>query len=191
MMTLMGTRGDVKKLEKIGFSAYLNKPVKLSSLFNCLLNVSGLQDNNDKENKKIVTQYTLLENEKNMFRILLVEDNKINQKVAMVSLKRMGYHVNPVSNGLLALKALEISEYDLVLMDCQMPEMDGYESTAQIRNSESKVKNHSIPVIAMTANATKEDKAKCLKAGMDDYLAKPFKPQLLADMLKKWLPEHD
>ncbi len=191
MMTLMGTRGDVKKLEKIGFSAYLNKPVKLSSLFNCLLNVSGLKDNDDKENKKIVTQYTLLENEKNKFRILLVEDNKINQKVAMVSLKRMGYHVNPVSNGLLALKALEISMYDLVLMDCQMPEMDGYEATAQIRNSESKVKNHSIPVIAMTANATKEDKAKCLKAGMDDYLAKPFKPQLLDDMLKKWLPEHD
>jgi len=186
MMTGMGIRGDAKTTEKIGFAAYLNKPVKQSYLYDCLLQAFNP---GRKNNEKIITQYSLLENEKNRFHILLAEDNKINQKVALVNLKKMGYLVDLVENGMQALDALEKKDYDIVLMDCLMPEMDGCEATFQIRNPKSRVRNHKIPVIAMTANIAKEDQEKCLAAGMNDYMFKPFKPDMLSHVLKKWLPE--
>ena len=93
------------------------------------------------------------------------------------------------TNGLEAVRALEILDYDLVLMDCQMPEMDGYEATAAVRNPHSKVLNHHVPIIAMTANAMREDRDNCLEAGMDDYMSKPVKKDIVSKMLEKWLAE--
>ncbi len=119
--------------------------------------------------------------------ILLAEDNLINQKVALRMLKALGYNVDAVGDGRQALAALEKFNYDLVLMDCMMPEIDGYEATSLIRNQSSSVLNHHVPIIAMTANALAEDKNTCLAAGMDDYLAKPVKKEVLAAMLEKWL----
>jgi CheY-like chemotaxis protein/HPt (histidine-containing phosphotransfer) domain-containing protein len=103
-------------------------------------------------------------------------------------LKNLGLRADAVANGQEALKALEAIPYDLVLMDCQMPVMDGYEATRQIRNPRSAVPNHAAPIIAMTANAVRGDREKCLQAGMNDYMAKPASLQTLADVLEKWLP---
>jgi PAS domain S-box-containing protein len=119
-------------------------------------------------------------------RILLVEDNIINQKVAQSILGRLGCKADAAANGLEAVRALELINYDIVLMDCQMPEMDGYEATAMVRNPESKVLNHKVPIIAMTANAMKGDREQCIEAGMDDYLTKPVKKADLAVMLERW-----
>jgi two-component system, sensor histidine kinase and response regulator len=118
---------------------------------------------------------------------LLVEDNMTNQKVALNILKRFGYNTDAAANGKAAIKALEMNPYDIVLMDCQMPEMDGYETTGEIRNPASKVLDHGVPVIAMTAHAIKGDREKCLEAGMDDYLCKPVNPRELCDMIDKWI----
>jgi len=120
-------------------------------------------------------------------RILLVEDNVINQKVAQHILNALGYSVYVAINGFEAVRALELIHCDLVLMDCQMPVMDGYEATAEIRNVNSKVLNHNIPIIAMTANAMSGDRETCIAAGMNDYLAKPVKKNILAETLERWL----
>ncbi len=191
MMTSMGAKGDTRKFEKIGFAAYLSKPVKQSYLFECLTTIVGSGTADTKRDTQIVTQYTLSENRNFKFKILLAEDNEINQKVALATLDKLGFRADSVNDGKQAVQALEKIKYDIVLMDCQMPEMDGYEATKQIRNPKSRVIDHNIPVIALTAHATKDDRDICLKAGMDDYIAKPFQPQLLADMLKKWLPEYN
>ena len=188
LMTSMGNRGDASKFEKIGFAAYLTKPVKQSYLFDCLALVSG----NHKRDKNIqqtdiITIHSLSESKKLRAKLLLVEDNVVNQKVAQLLLKKLGFQTDVASNGLEAIQLLQKYPYALVLMDCQMPEMDGYEATAQIRKSNNNTLNSKIPIIAMTANAMKGDRDKCIEAGMDDYLSKPVNPDRLADMLKKWL----
>ncbi len=188
LMTSMGQRGDSKRLEKIGFAAYLTKPIRQSKLYDCLATVTGMQKETTKDRStKIITRHSLAEDRKQKVRILLAEDNMINQKVALNILKKLGYSADAVANGEEAVKALEMIPYDIVLMDCQMPEMDGYEATGEIRNPESKVLDHKVPVVAMTANAMKGDRENCLKAGMDDYLSKPVKPRQLSEMLDKWL----
>jgi two-component system, sensor histidine kinase and response regulator len=121
-------------------------------------------------------------------KILLVEDNHVNRRVAHSMLSSLGYEADDALNGLEAVLMLERSSYDLVLMDCQMPEMDGYEATAKIRSMHSSVLDHDIIVIAMTANCMAGDREKCLDAGMNDYLAKPVKKKLLAEVLERWLP---
>lgn len=192
MMTSMGQRGDAKRLEEIGFAAYLTKPVKPSQLYDCLATVTGMQKQTAEEQSvEIVTRHSLSENQKRRVRILLAEDNIINQKVAISILGKLGYSADTVANGQEAVEALEMISYDVVLMDCQMPEMDGYEATGEIRNPNSKVTDHKVPVIAMTANAMQGDREKCLEAGMDDYLTKPVKPQELSDMLEKWIAKQD
>ena len=120
-------------------------------------------------------------------RILLAEDNAINQKVALHMLQKLGYSADVVANGQQAVVSLSQIAYDLVLMDCMMPVMDGFKTTAVIRDPVSTVLNHNIPVIAMTANAMKEDRDKCIAAGMDDYVSKPVKKEALAAVLEKWL----
>jgi signal transduction histidine kinase/DNA-binding response OmpR family regulator len=120
-------------------------------------------------------------------RVLLVEDNAINQKVALSLVSNLGCRADVAANGEEAVEALKMINYDLVLMDCMMPVMDGFEATAAIRDPESGVLNHRIPIIAMTANAMPEDREACLKAGMDDYLMKPVKKKELAMIFDKWL----
>ena len=192
MMTSLGQRGDAKRLEQIGFAAYMTKPVKQSQLCDCLATVTSTKKEMLKDQPAtIVTRHSVAEDKKHKQRILLVEDNITNQKVTLNILKRFGYSADAVSNGKEAVKALGIIPYDIVLMDCQMPEMDGYEATGEIRTPESKVLDHRVPIIAMTANAMKGDREKCLKAGMDDYLCKPVNPQELNDMLEKWIAKQD
>jgi len=119
----------------------------------------------------------------------MAEDNITNQQVVVGILKKLGLRADTVANGAEAVKALESIPYDLVLMDVQMPEMDGLEATRQIRNPRSAIPNRSIPIIAMTAHAMQGDKEKCLEAGMDDYVVKPVSPRALAEAMEKWLPE--
>jgi two-component system sensor histidine kinase/response regulator len=188
LLTSMGKRGDVARLREIGFSAYLNKPLKPSRLYDCLMTViSGRRV--DSSARTIVTRHSIAEERKHKIRILLAEDNPTNQKVALAILDKLGYRVDAVANGLEALKALAKVPYDLVLMDVQMPEMDGFEATQRIRDVTSKVRTHDIPIIAMTAHALKGDREKCLEAGMDDYVSKPVKPQELLKAIGRCLLE--
>ena len=120
-----------------------------------------------------------------------MEDNLTNQMVATGLLENLGYQSCIASSGTEAIKALETSPYDLVFMDCQMPGMDGFETTAIIRDPHSGVMNHAVPIIAMTAHAMKGDREKCIASGMDDYLSKPIKSSELSDMLLKWLKKHE
>ncbi len=124
-------------------------------------------------------------------RILLVEDNIVNQKVAAGILKQNGYKVSIASDGKKAIQALEKSLYDIVLMDCQMPVMDGYEASRIIRDPESNVRNHAVPIIAVTANAMQGDRKKCLTAGMNDYISKPLQIEKLLQVLQKWIHGKD
>ena len=120
-------------------------------------------------------------------RILLAEDNPVNQKVALAMLKKLGCRTDVVDSGLMAVKAMQTNAYDLVLMDCQMPEMDGFEATRAVRQREAATSSPGIPIIAMTASAMQADRDKCLQAGMSDFIAKPVQSGELAEMLARWL----
>ncbi|MCB2146882.1 MAG: response regulator [Deltaproteobacteria bacterium] len=189
MLTSRGLRGDSQRMKEIGFAGYLLKPVKRQHLFECLVQVlarspqtaSGLHSP-----EPMVTRHTIDEARHKERRLLVVEDNLVNQKVAMLLLEKMGYRVDVAANGRDAVDALKQVRYDLVLMDQQMPEMDGLEATRVIRAS-AEVTNRRVPIIAMTANALKGDRERCLKAGMDDYLSKPVKPAQLKNKLDQWL----
>jgi CheY-like chemotaxis protein len=120
-------------------------------------------------------------------RILLAEDNLVNQKVALAMLRKLGCRTDVVANGRDAVKALKNSSYDLLLMDCQMPVMDGFEATRIIREKEAEMKSKAMPIIALTASAMQADRERCLQAGMSDFIAKPVQPKELAEMLARWL----
>ncbi len=190
MFTSIAQRGDARRISEIGFAAYLPKPLKQSLLYDCL--VTLLSDGTSKvDRKQLMTRHTLAENRKLNKKILLVEDSIDNQKIGTWHLKKLGYCVDCVANGIEAVEAVKSIPYDMVLMDCQMPEMDGYEATAAIRKWESELgitNNESrITIIAMTANAMKGDREKCLDAGMDDYIAKPMNATKLQETLEKWV----
>ena len=188
MMTSLGQRGDAKRTQEIGFAAYLTKPVRQSDLLGCLAALLSGQAVGQPA-RPIVTRHSIREMRRGAVRILLAEDNISNQEVAVGILKKLGLRVESVANGAEAVKALETIPYDLVLMDVQMPEMDGLEATRQIRNLQSAVRNHQIPVIAMTVHAMQGDREKYIEAGMNDYVSKPASAQALADVLDKWLPK--
>jgi CheY-like chemotaxis protein/HPt (histidine-containing phosphotransfer) domain-containing protein len=186
LMTSLGHRGDAKKMEQIGFSAYLQKPARHSELSGCLSAV--LTSTATQLAQPIVRRHAIREMRHAVVRILLAEDNITNQQVAVGILKKLGLRADAEANGAEAVHALETLPYDLVLMDVQMPVMDGLRATLEIRNPRSAVRNHEIPIIAMTAHAMQGDREKCLKAGMNDYVSKPVNPKALADALDKWLP---
>ena len=163
--------------------AHLTKPVRLDSLHTLLGDLIHGEDSSARKPENAPQKQAAV---KAGGRVLVVEDNEINQMVAVGMLESLGYTVECADNGLLALQALEDNIYDVILMDCQMPEMDGYEATGRIRkhNNPGVV---ATPIIALTANAMSGDSEKCIAAGMDDYLAKPFEPDLFEEKILYWM----
>jgi CheY-like chemotaxis protein len=184
MMTSVGKRGDAKRMEAIGFSVYLTKPVRQSDLLESLRAVLG-EESNKKVETTLHTRHSIRELRTNTFRILVAEDNVTNQFVALGILKKLGFSADAVANGAEAVKALESIPYDLVLMDCQMPEMDGFAATRAIRRAEEETAHH-VPIVAMTANAMRGDREKCLEVGMDDYISKPVDANVLFETVMRW-----
>ena len=185
VMFPLGRREDAQYFVSKGFAATLTKPVRLSEFGNTLAAVLSGEKIRSKEHDRIRHSHGGVK--QTHVRILLAEDNITNQIVAKGILDKFGYYVDAVANGLEAVSALENLPYDLVLMDVQMPEMDGLEATRMIRSRASKVVNSDIPVIAMTANAMAGDREKCLNAGMNDYISKPVDPNILVEKIKTWL----
>jgi CheY-like chemotaxis protein/HPt (histidine-containing phosphotransfer) domain-containing protein len=172
ILTSLGHLMDDAQLEKIGIDACLVKPVKQARLYECLTGKSALP-RKPVESKPLAL--TVRGAPPEPLRILLAEDNVINQKVAVAQLRKLGYSPDVVGNGMEALQAVQRHRYDIILMDCQMPQMDGYESSRQIRQREQTEGGKPVYIIAMTANAMQGDREKCLQAHMNDYLAKPVK----------------
>jgi two-component system, sensor histidine kinase and response regulator len=187
MITSLGERGEARRLVQIGFSGYLSKPVRREQLRRCLETVMGFSDEETAVDRPLITSHVLAESRQGSRRVLIVEDNLVNQKVARAMIEKLGLLVEIASNGREALEKLSNHTFDLIFMDCQMPEMDGYEATACLRNPAYHVLNPNTPIIAMTANAMKGDREKCLKAGMDDYVSKPINPVELAAAIERWL----
>ncbi len=188
MMTSVGQRGDARQMAEIGFSAYLTKPVRQSDLFDSLAAVLA-GESVLKEPLPLVTRHTVREMRRRGVRILLVEDNFTNRQVAEGILKKLGLRSDAAVNGAEALERLSATEYHLVLMDIQMPGMDGLAATRAIRAGEAGERARTIPIIAMTAHAMRGDREKCLEAGMDDYISKPVSPDRLGELVEKWLTE--
>jgi len=187
LLTSLGQRGDAREMEEIGFSAYLMKPARQSDLFDSLSTVlAGAPVS--RTSRHIVTRHAVREMRRSAIRILLAEDNLTNQQVALGILKKLGLRADAVGDGSEAIRALETIPYDLVLMDVQMPVMDGLEATRLIRDPRSAVLRRGIPIIAMTAHAMQGDRERCLEAGMDGYVTKPISPDALAEALDRWLP---
>ena len=185
VLTSLGRRGDALHLRDIGCNAYLVKPVRQSLLLDTINTVFSAHIEEETKPRTIVTRHTVAEKKRREIRILLAEDNPVNQKVVSVLLNKAGYTVDVVENGRLAVEAVDSNKYNLVFMDVQMPEMDGFKATKAIREREGEG-NH-IPIIAMTAHAMKGDRKVCLNAGMDDYISKPIKPQELYEVIEKWV----
>lgn len=189
MMTSAGQRGDARRLQAIGFAGYLSKPVKSQILRDSLHAVlSGPVTAEPEKAPPLVTRHSVNEQQRRAGRILLVEDNITNQKVALALLKKLGYQgVVVADNGAAAIEQLKKAGFDLVLMDCQMPVLDGLAATAEIRAGASGEHNINVPVVAMTAHALAEQRQQCLDIGMNDYLAKPVQLEELEGILDKWL----
>ncbi|MGE5357694.1 MAG: two-component regulator propeller domain-containing protein [Bacteroidales bacterium] len=185
MLTSMGTAGDAVRLAQSNFAAYLTKPIREAQLRSCLMMLAGRRPEDGVQ--PLVTRHTIREASRRL-RVLLAEDNRTNQKVATIMLERLGHQVVVAANGVEAVNALRAEPYDLVLMDVQMPEMDGLEATKRIRAGEPGVINPRIPIVAMTAHAMKGDREQCLESGMDAYLAKPIKPAELRDVIEQLVP---
>jgi len=181
MFTSVGKRGDAARMHKIGFAAYLTKPLKHRQLYDSLAIVLGMKAE-EHAIQPILTRYTLEENRRASAHLLLAEDNKVNQKVASKMLDKMGYKVTCVGDGQQAINELKETRFDAILMDVQMPVLDGLSATRKIRKLAPEENCHpGIPIIALTANAMKGDRDKCLQAGMNDYVSKPIrKKELLA-----------
>ena len=188
MLTSLDKSQNCRRLKKIGFTSCLTKPVKRRHLYSCLLSAFGKRiDSSDKKKNYFFKENAILSDSERKIKVLLVEDNQINQKVAAYMLKNLGFRADIAGNGKEALISLEKISYDVVLMDVQMPVMDGFEATKIIRDPSSNVKNHNIPIIGMTAHAMKGYKEKCLEAGMNNYVPKPVNPQELFLAIKEEL----
>jgi len=186
MLTSVGQRGDAARCRELGIAAYLIKPIRQSELLRAILEALGKPSGTLKR-PPLVTRHSLRETQA-AAHILLAEDNAVNQKLAMRLLEKRGLSVTAAGNGKEVLAALEKQSFDLVLMDIQMPEMDGFEATALIREKEKLTGAH-LPIIALTAYAMKGDEERCRAAGMDDYIAKPIRPQDLFRVIHRLLPE--
>jgi two-component system, sensor histidine kinase and response regulator len=189
LLTSTGLRGEAEQARRVGFAAYLTKPVRQSKLYDAIATVMEALPVHD---VPIVTTHSIerarahARERRRRAHVLVAEDNAVNQKVAVRMLERLGYQADVVANGLEALEALSRVRYAAVLMDVQMPEMDGYEATAEIRRLEEG-QDRRTPIIAMTANAMQGDREQALEAGMDDYVPKPVKADELEAVLDRWV----
>jgi signal transduction histidine kinase/DNA-binding response OmpR family regulator len=176
-----------QKCKDVGFTAFLTKPARREILLRTIAKILGGRSDDPRQPKdqKLITQYSIREELKQSIRILLAEDNPVNQKLATIILTKAGYKVTAVTSGRQALETFTNNpgDFDAILMDIQMPEMDGYEATRRIRQTGF----NDIPIIAMTANAMKGDRELCLEAGMNDYITKPIKREIVFQTLEKWL----
>ena len=186
MLTSAGHRGDGERCKVLGISAYLLKPIRQSELREAIARVLGAKEQQGAI--PLITRYSLYDarDPQSILSVLLVEDNPVNQRLATRMLEKRGHRVVLAGNGREALEALEKASFDLVFMDVQMPEMDGFQATAAIRQKETTTGEH-MPVIALTAHAMKGDREKCLAGGMDGYLTKPIRPRELDDLLESYL----
>jgi CheY-like chemotaxis protein len=184
MLSSSGHRGDAVRCEELGVASYLLKPIRQAELREAIARVLGAVAEHREE--PILTKDTLESDKMHaVLDVLLAEDNAVNQKLAKVLLEKRGHKVTLAGNGREALEALQQSHFDLVLMDVQMPEMDGITATMALRNREQQTGRHQA-VIAMTALAMKSDRERCLEAGMDGYLAKPIRAHELDEILEKY-----
>jgi two-component system, sensor histidine kinase and response regulator len=186
MLTSAGHQGDAVRCQELGVLAYLLKPIRQSELREAIARVLGAPKQTGAI--PLITRYSLgdARDPDSILRILVAEDNAVNQRVAIRLLEKRGHRVALAANGREALEALEKETFDLVLMDLQMPEMGGIEATAALREKE-RIRGTHVPVIALTAHAMKGDSERCLAAGMDDYLSKPIRPQELDELLAKYI----
>jgi len=186
MLTSAGHRGDAARCQELGVAAYLLKPIRQSELREAIARVLGARE--QKGAIPLITRFSLQDarDPTSILRVLLAEDNPVNQLLATRLLEKRGHRVVVAANGREALAALEKESYDLVLMDVQMPEMDGFEATAAIREKEKGSGIHQ-PVIALTAHAMKGDRERCLAGGMDGYLSKPIRLQELDELLEAYV----
>ncbi|MFZ3244781.1 MAG: MHYT domain-containing protein [Candidatus Acidiferrales bacterium] len=182
MLTSAGCVGDAARCRALGISAYLVKPIRQAELLPAICNILHLTT---QKPVPLVTRHSLRE-ERNRSRVLLAEDNLVNQTLAVRLLEKRGYVVSVAGNGRLALEALEKETFDIVLMDIQMPEMDGFQATAAIREKEKSTAGH-IPILALTAHALKADEERCIAAGMDAYVSKPIRTSELFATMERLL----
>jgi len=189
MLTSGGHRGDATRCEELGVAAYLLKPIRQAELREAMSRVLGAMADN--RATPMITNESIREGAaQKALNVLLAEDNKVNQKLALRMLEKRGHQVTVVENGLEALTAIQAEEFDLVLMDVHMPEMDGLEATRRLRAAEKESGGHQ-RVVAMTALVMKGDKERCLEAGMDGYLPKPIRSQDLDQALEQCMTERD
>jgi len=181
LITSTAQKGDARSAQNFGFSGYLSKPVRKRELIAVISSVAVSEAPETMGN--LVTRHSIIEERLQVIdtRILLVEDMLANQRLEMIMLKKLGYSVELAVNGQQAVELCNAIKYDLILMDCQMPVMDGYEATDLIRKAS--IFNQNTPVIAMTAHAMEGDREKCLAAGMDDYISKPMTMAVLHSKL--------
>ena len=196
VLTSSGRKGDSRSCKEIGVNGYLTKPIRQNELRKAMVSVLGLStDRKTGSLPELVTRYSVAEDYRKEIQILLVEDYPTNQQVAMRHLSRAGYQVDLAEDGSQAVKAYKRKSYNLIFMDIQMPIMDGYAATQEIRKIETRNLEQStiqrVPIIAMTAHAIKGYRERCLKAGMDDYIAKPIKRKNLLAIAEKWTRETD
>jgi two-component system, sensor histidine kinase and response regulator len=183
MLTSAGHPGDAARCRDLGISAYLMKPFRQSELMDAMCKV--LNQVPKMQTAPLVTRHSLQE-AKHRSRVLLAEDNAVNQTLAVRLLEKRGYGVKVASDGLEALEAFEKEQFDIILMDIQMPGMDGFEATAGVREKEKITGGH-IPIIAMTAHALKGDEERCLAVGMDGYVSKPIRTTELFSTIERLL----
>jgi PAS domain S-box-containing protein len=189
MMTSLAALTVRSMASQAGATRYIGKPIQRAELYAILSAVAGRKPGSSAAPSGQAVVVAPQQDADTHTRILLAEDNRVNQMVAVAVLKKLGYQVDIAANGLEALAALRARPYDLVLMDCQMPEMDGFEATAAVRAAAPAELNTQVPIVALTAHAMKGDRERCLAAGMDDYLAKPLQIDEVKAVLRRWLGE--
>ncbi|MBU1343620.1 MAG: response regulator [Proteobacteria bacterium] len=185
LLSSVGKKGDAKRFEEIGFSAFLSKPVEKTLLLDSIKAVLSRPDNR----LPIITRYSIIESKKNLNQILIVDDIETNRLTAKALIGKLGYKTDEAINGLEAVQKHKENQYSIILMDCQMPVMDGYEATRQIRENEQILKLNHVPIIAMTGNAFEKDRKKCFDVGMDDFISKPVEPEILSQKISSNLAD--